>query len=56
MHSAAGIPNPADTPFVTTVLEGLRQLLAKPTVKKEPEILAAMVEDATNRMHYLMYG
>ena len=34
VHQAAGLPSPADDPFVQTVLAGLRRALALPTVKK----------------------
>ena len=48
LNGAAGIPSPSASPFITTVLEGLRRSLAKPVVKKAPinlEILGAMVSD-----------
>ena len=48
LHSLAGLSSPAECPFVTSVLDGLRRMLAKPTIKKDPiniEILTAMVED-----------
>ena len=52
LHSAAGIPNPGDQPFVTVVVDELHRMLAKPTIKKEPIsvnniMLMVMAEDAT---------
>lgn len=47
IHQAAGLPSPADDPFVQTVLAGLRRVLALPTVKKRPvtsEMLNDMVQ------------
>ena len=43
IHHMAGLPSPSDSPFIQTVLAGLRRSLAKPTVKKEP-ITAVMLE------------
>ena len=47
-HNLAGVPSPAENPFVKAALEGLRKALVKPISKKEPmtvDILRAMVED-----------
>ena len=47
IHRAAGLPSPAEDPFVQTVLAGLRRVLALPTVKKKPftsEMLDDMVQ------------
>ena len=48
-HSMAGLPSPTSDPFVRTVLEGLKRVLAKPTTKKAPftaEMLKRITEDA----------
>ena len=47
IHQAAGLPSPANDPFVQAVLGGLRRMLASPTVKKRPftsEMLSDMVQ------------
>jgi len=36
VHSSAGLPSLVSHPFVKATLEGLRRMLAKPVVKKEP--------------------
>ena len=43
VHASAGLSFPSPDPFVKATLEGLQQLLAKPTVKKEP-VTVNMVE------------
>ena len=48
LNGAVGLPSPSASSFISTILEGLRRTLAKPTVKKAPitvDILKAMVED-----------
>ena len=49
VHSSAGLPPLLSDYFVKATLEGLKRLLAKPVVKKEPmtvKMLEAIVEDA----------
>jgi len=49
VHSSAGLPPLLSHYFVKGTLEGLKRLLAKPVVKKEPmtvKMLEAIVEDA----------
>ena len=49
VHKMAGIESPTESPLVQSVLEGLRRILSKPKVRKEPvsiEMLQAMVEAA----------
>ena len=49
VHSLAGLDSPAQSPLVQTTLEGLRRLLARPVLKKNPvsvDILADLVEDS----------
>ena len=49
VHKMAGIESPTDSQLVQSVLEGLRRILSKPKVRKEPvslEMLQAMVEAA----------
>ena len=49
-HDLAGIASPTTGILVQTTLQGLRRLLAKPVLKKEPitiEMLRAMVDDVT---------
>ena len=45
VHKMAGIESPTESPLVQSVLEGLRRILSKPKVRKEPvsiEMLQAM--------------
>ena len=49
VHATAGLPSPTVSPFLRTTLEGMRRILARPTVKKDPvtpALLAEMVKDA----------
>ena len=47
VHKMAGIESPTESRLVQSVPEGLRRILSKPKVRKEPvsiEMLQAMVE------------
>ena len=49
VHSLASLDSPAQSSLVQTTLEGLRRLLARPVLKKNPvsvDILADLVEDS----------
>ena len=49
VHKMAGIESPTESPLVQSVLEGLRRILSKPKVRKEPvslEMLQTMVQTA----------
>ena len=49
VHKMAGIESPTESPLLQSVLEGLRRILSKPKVRKEPvsiEMSQAMVEAA----------
>ena len=35
VHATAGLPSPTVSPFLRTTLEGMRRILARPTVKKK---------------------
>ena len=49
VHKMAGIESPTESPLVQSVFEGLRRILSKPKVRKEPvsiEMLQAIAEAA----------
>jgi len=45
-HSMAGLPSPTADLFVRSALEGLKRSLAKPTIKKTPDTLKSITDDA----------